>query len=84
MLLITHSIKKQPEAMLALFKHLSNLSIDLKQDYLMTATDPEDNFLAVMKKLKPQIDILSLFAKSFEGDFPIFSPFYNDIRDMIP
>jgi GNAT superfamily N-acetyltransferase len=76
--------KKQPEAMLALFKHLSNLSIDLKQDYLMTATDPEDNFLAVMKKLKPQIDIWSIFAKSFEGDLPIFSPFYNDIRDMIP
>lgn len=47
--------------MLALLKHLSNLSIDMKQDYLMTATDPEDDFLE-MKKLKPQIDPWTIFA----------------------
>lgn len=76
--------KRQPEAMLSLLKHLSNLSIDMKRDYLMTATDPEDALLSVMKKLKPQIEIWSIFAKSFEGDLPIFRPFYNDIKDMIP
>lgn len=76
--------KQQPEAMLALLKWLSNLSIDMKQDYLMTATDPDDNFLAVMKKLKPQIETWNILAKSFKGDLPIFSPFYTDIRDMIP
>ncbi len=76
--------RRQPEAMLALLKYLSNLSIDRKQDYLNTATDPEDALLSVMKKLKPQIEIWSIFAKSFEGDLPIFSPFYTDIRDMIP
>jgi len=75
--------KRQPEAMLALLKHLSNLSIDMKQDYLMTATDPEDDFLAVMKKLKPQIEIWSIFVKSFEGDLPTLNPFYVDVRDMI-
>ncbi|WP_292391458.1 GNAT family N-acetyltransferase [Methanosarcina sp. UBA5] len=76
--------KRQPEAMLALLKRLSNLLIDMKQDYLMTATDPDDDFLAVTKKLKPQIETWNIFAKSFEGDLPIFSPFYIDIRDMIP
>lgn len=76
--------KQQPEAMLALLKWLSNLSIDMKQDYLMTATDPDDDFLALMKKLKPQIETWNILAKSFKGDLPIFSPFYTDIRDMIP
>lgn len=76
--------RRQPEAMLALLKYLSNLSIDRKQDYLMTAADPEDAFLSVAKKLRPQTEIWSVFAKSFEGDLPVFSPFYNDIRDMIP
>lgn len=76
--------RRQPEAMLALLKWLSNLSIDMKQDYLMTATDPDDDFLAIMKKLKPQIETWNIFAKSFEGDLPTFSPFYTDIKDMIP
>jgi ribosomal protein S18 acetylase RimI-like enzyme len=75
--------KRQPEAMLALLKRLINLSIDMKQDYLITAMDKDDDFLAVMKKLKPQIETWSIFAKSFEGDLPVFSPFYIDIRDMI-
>lgn len=76
--------KRRPDAILALLKHLSNLSIDMKQDYLMAATDPEDDFFAVVKKLKPQIETWSVFAKSFEGSLPTFSPFYVDIRDMIP
>jgi hypothetical protein len=76
--------RRQPEAMLALLKYLSNLSIDRKQDYLNTAADPEDDILAVIKKLKPQVEIWSVFAKSLEGDLPVFSPFYTDIRDMIP
>ncbi len=76
--------KKQPEAMLVLLKHLSNLSINMRQDYLNTAADPEDDILAVIKKLKPQIETWSIFAKSFKGELPAFSPFYNDIRDMIP
>lgn len=76
--------KRHPEAILALLKYLSNVSIDRKQDYLMTAADPEDAFLSVAKELKPQIETWSVFAKSFEGNLPIFSPFYNDIKDMIP
>lgn len=76
--------KQQPEAMLVLLKWLSNLSIDMKQDYLITATDPDDDFLAIMKKLKPQIETWTIFAKSFEGNLSAFSPFYVDIRDMIP
>ena len=76
--------KKQPDAMLALLKYLNNLSIDMRQDFLMAVTDPEDNLLAVMKKLKPQTETWNVFAKSFEGDLPTFSPFYVDIRDMIP
>ncbi len=49
--------KRQPDAMLALLKYLSNLSIDRGgQDFLMAMTDPEDDFLAVIKKLKPQTE----------------------------
>jgi len=76
--------KAQPDAMLALLKYLNNISIDMRQDYLMAITDPEDDLLAVMKKLKPQTEIWNVFAKSFEGNLPAFSPFYVDIRDMIP
>jgi ribosomal protein S18 acetylase RimI-like enzyme len=76
--------RRKPDAILALLKYLSNLSIDMKQDYLMAATDPEDDFFAVVKKLKPQIETWSVFAKSFEGSLPTFNPFYVDIRDMIP
>lgn len=50
----------------------------------MTATDPNDDFLAIMKKIKPQLETWSIFAKSFDGDLPDFSPYYIDIRDMIP
>jgi ribosomal protein S18 acetylase RimI-like enzyme len=75
--------KGQSEAMLALLKRLINLSIDMKQDYLITATGMNDDFLAVMKKLKPQIETWSMFAKSFKGNLPIFNPLYIDIRDMI-
>lgn len=75
--------KRQPEAVLALLKWLSNLSIDMKQDYLIIATDPDDDFLEIMKKMKPQIETWNIFAKSFEGNLPAFSPFYTDIRDMI-
>jgi ribosomal protein S18 acetylase RimI-like enzyme len=76
--------KRQPDAMLALLKYLNNLSIDRRQDFLMAMTDPEDDLLAVMKKLKPQTETWNVFAKSFEGNLPTFSPFYVDIRDMIP
>jgi len=50
----------------------------------MTALDPQDPFFEVMRKLKPQIETWTIFAKSFEGNLPAFSPFYVDIRDMIP
>lgn len=76
--------KKHPDAMLALLKYLNNISIDRKQDFLMAITDPEDELLAVIKKLKPQTEIWNVFAKTFEGNLPTFSPFYVDIRDMIP
>lgn len=76
--------KKQPDAMLALLKYLNNLSIDRGQDFLMAMTDPEDDLLAVIKKLKPQTETWNVFAKSFEGTLPTFSPFYVDFRDMIP
>lgn len=76
--------KSQPDAMLALLKHLNNISIDRRQDFLTAMTDPEDELFAVMKKLKPQTEIWNVFARSFEGELPIFSPFYVDIRDMIP
>lgn len=76
--------KRQPNAMLALLRHLNNISIDRRQDFLMAMTDPEDSLLEVMKKLKPQTETWNVFARSFEGDLPNFSPFYVDIRDIIP
>ncbi len=76
--------KKQPGAMLALLKYLNNLSIDRKQDYLTAVTDPEDDFFALVKKFKPQVETWSIFARSLKGKLPAFSPFYIDIRDMIP
>lgn len=72
------------DAMLALLKHLNNVSIDRRQDFLMAMIDPEDDLLEIMKKLKPQTETWSVFAKSFGGNLPTFSPFYVDIRDMIP
>lgn len=76
--------KNKPDAMLALLKHLNNVSVDRRQDFMMAMTDPEDGLLAVIKKLKPQTEVWNVFARSFEGELPTFSPFYVDIRDMIP
>jgi hypothetical protein len=76
--------KERPDALLSLLKYLCNRSIDKKQDCIMTALDPEDPAINVMRMLKPQIETWSIFAKSFEGNLPTFSPFYVDIRDMIP
>ncbi|WP_410508403.1 hypothetical protein RSJ42_16865 [Methanosarcina hadiensis] len=70
--------------MLALLKYLNNISIDRKQDFLMAMADPEDSLLTVIKKLKPQTETWNVFAKSFKIELPLFSPFYVDIRDMIP
>lgn len=75
---------ERPDALLSLLKYLCNSSIDKRQDYLMTVLDPEDPIFEVMRKLKPQIETWSIFAKSFERNLPSFSPFYVDIRDMIP
>lgn len=76
--------KAQPDAMLALLKYLNNLSIYMKQDFLMAMVDPDDDLLSVMEKLKPQTETWNVFAKSFGGNLPAFSPFYVDIRDIIP
>ncbi len=76
--------KRQNDAMLALLKHLNNISFDRRQDFLMAMTDPEDDLLAITKKLKPQTETWNVFARSFERELPVFSPFYVDIRDMIP
>ncbi len=76
--------KRQPDAMMALLKYLNNFSIDMRQDFLMAMTDPEDDLLEVMKKLKPQTETWNVFAKPFEGNLPAFSQFYVDIRDMVP
>jgi hypothetical protein len=65
--------KRQPDAMLALLKHLSNLSIDRKQDYLMAVTDPEDAFLELVKKLKPQGKTPSSIPSPMLPDY-FFSP----------
>jgi len=76
--------KAQPDAMLSLLKYLNNLSIHMKQDFLMAVTDPDDDLLTLMKKLQPQTETWNVFAKSFEGNLPAFNPFYVDIRDIIP
>lgn len=76
--------RRKTDAMLALLKYLNNISIDRKQDFLMAMADPEDSLLAVIKKLKPQTETWNVFAKSFKTELPFFSPFYVDIRDMIP
>ena len=76
--------RRKTDAMLALLKYLNNISIDRKQDFLMAMADPEDSLLTVIKKLKPQTETWNVFAKSFKIELPLFSPFYVDIRDMIP
>jgi ribosomal protein S18 acetylase RimI-like enzyme len=76
--------EERPDALLSLLKQLCNCSIDKQQDCLMTALDPEDPAIKIMKMLRPQIETFSVFAKSLEGNLPAFSPFYVDIRDMIP
>lgn len=75
--------KRQPDAMLELLKHLNNVSIDMNKDYMINTIDPEDDFFSIMKKLKPQVDPWTVFAKPLKGDLPTFSPLYVDIRDMI-
>ena len=66
--------KAQPDAMLALLKYLNNISIDMRQDYLMAITDPEDDLLAVMKKAKTTDRNLERVCQIFRREPAGFQP----------
>lgn len=50
---------------------------------MVTVLDPADPLFVLIKRLKPQIESLNVYAKSLDGALPEFSPYYLDIRDAI-
>lgn len=72
-----------PDAMLKLIGYFNNILFEANRDCFAAVLDPNDHLFEIIKKLKPQIETWNVFAKSFEGELPKFSPFYVDIRDMI-
>ncbi len=73
-----------PDAMINLIKHLNNILFDTKRDWFTALLDPDEPLFEIISKFKPQVDIWHVFAKPFEKELPEFTPFYSDIRDMIP
>ena len=73
-----------PDAMLNLIRHFNNILFDTKRDWFAALLDPDDPLFEIINKFRPQIDLWSVFAKPFERELPEFTPFYTDIRDMIP
>jgi len=71
------------DAMLNLIGHFNNFLFDNKIDFFGTQLDTNDPLFEIIKKYNPQIEILSVYAKSFEKELPKFSSFYVDIRDAV-
>lgn len=82
--IIDHAFQPESaDAMFNLIGHFNNILLDAKRDYFGAPLDSDDQLLRIIKKLNPQIESMSVFAKSFKRDLPGFSPFYGDIRDAI-
>jgi ribosomal protein S18 acetylase RimI-like enzyme len=75
--------RRNPAGMQNLLCHLNNVLLEKGMEYFVAMVEPEDPVFPLLKKRQPQIETWNLFAKSFDGKLPDFSPFYVDIRDMI-
>lgn len=75
--------QNRPDAMLNLIRHLNNVLFDMKRDFFGTQLDPADPLFEILKKFNPQIESLSVYAKTFERELPEYTSFYGDIRDAV-
>lgn len=74
---------KSSDAMLNLIGHFNNILFDAKRDFFVVMLDPSDPLFEKIKKFKPQIDTMYVFAKALERELPELNPLYIDIRDCI-
>lgn len=82
--LVDHAFLPQAaEAMAGLLGHLNNLLLERGDDAMLTLLAPDDPLLDVFKRLKPQVESWSVYAKPLDGELPGFHPYYVDIRDTI-
>ena len=71
------------EAMQDLIGFLNNRLLEARVDCLLHVIDPEDISFEVIKRMKPQIEKWSVYAKAYSGGPANFHPFYVDARDLI-
>lgn len=75
---------KNAEAMHELIKFLNNRLLESGIDCLLVVVDSVDPAFEIVKMHQPQTEIWRVYAKSLDGDLAKFSPFYVDVRDLIP
>ncbi len=74
---------ESPDSMFDLIGHFNNILLEAKRDYFGSPLDKDDPLIGIIKKLNPQIESMSVYAKAFERELPEFGPFYMDLRDAI-
>jgi ribosomal protein S18 acetylase RimI-like enzyme len=75
--------KNSSDAMLNLIGHFNNFLFENKREFFGTQLDSDDPMFEIIKKYRPQIESVLVYAKAFEKELPKFSSFYSDTRDAI-
>ncbi len=75
---------KNSEAMHELIKFLNNKLLESGIDCLLVVLDSVDPAFEIVKKHQPQTEVWWVYAKSLNGELAKFSPFYVDVKDLIP
>ena len=76
--------RKSTEAMHELIKFLNNRLLESGIDCLLVVLDSVEPAFEIVKKHQPQTEVWWVYAKSLNGELAKFSPFYVDVRDLIP
>lgn len=71
-------------AMDELIKSLNNRLLESGVDCLLIVLDSVDSAFEIVKKHHPQAEVWWVYAKSLDGELGNFSPFYVDVKDLIP
>ena len=75
---------KNTEAMHELINFLNNKLLESGIDCLLVVLDSVDPAFEIVKKHQPQTEVWWVYAKPLDGELAKFSPFYVDMKDLIP
>jgi hypothetical protein len=77
-------LPESTEAMHELISFINNKLLESGIDCLLVVLDSGDPAFDIVKKHQPQTEVWWVYAKSLNGELAKFSPFYVDVKDLIP